>query len=174
MKIMYDGTELNRAGRIGYGNTIGGSVTLTTTTAVDAIQATLTHVERTPSHISEIRWCPNEADMTFIDPSSTINVQDRERRSALTATVVNHTPNAPLTVELTAVYEYKPVLGQGVVTQNRTLNTSSSTISQVISAINRMAGDPWVAAGARAGMNYVFGSSIGYNMDRSRQQTITY
>lgn len=175
-RIMYDGTELNRSGRIGYGNTIGGSITASTTTTVDAIISTMSHVERTPQTVAEIRWCPNEADMTFIDPNATIAAQDRERRSALTIAVANYASTYPLTVEFTAVYEYKPVLGQGVVTQNRTSSTSPFTVAQVVSYINSMSGDPWVAAGMRAAANVVLNNAatMGYSFDRSRRQTIRY
>lgn len=175
-RIMYDGTELNRSGRIGYGNTIGGSILLGTTTSVDAIISTLTHVERTPQTIAEIRWCPNEADMTFIDPSAGIAAQDRERRSALTIAVANYASTFPLTVEFTAVYEYKPVLGQGVVTQNRTASTSPFTVSQVVSYINQMADDPWVHAGMSMAKNIILqnAGTMGYAFDRSRRQTIKY
>lgn len=175
-RIMYDGTELNRSGRIGYGNTIGGSITLSTVTPVDGVISTLTHVERTPQTVAEIRWCPNEADMTFIDPGANIAPQDRERRSAITIAVANYAATFPLTVEFTAVYEYKPVLGQGVVTQNRTASTSPFTVAQVISYINSMAGDPWVHAGMSMARNLILqnAGTMGYAFDRARQQTIKY
>lgn len=147
MRIMYDGSEATRAGRIGYGNTIGGFVQTSTTTSTDALMAQMPVMERTPQATAEIRWKPTQFDDAMIDPQATLNLQDRDRRGALTAMIVGHPVGAPLTLELTAVYEYLPLAGQGIVAATTHGGNSNWTVSSVVNALSNAYENPWIKKG---------------------------
>lgn len=147
MRIMYDGSEAARSGRIAYGNTIGGFIQSSTTTSTDSLMAQMPVMERTPQAAAEIRWKPTQFDDAMIDPQATLNLQDRDRRGAITAMVVGHPVGAPLTVELTAVYEYLPLAGQGIVAATTHGANSNWTVSSVVNALSNAYENPWIKKG---------------------------
>lgn len=148
VRIMYDGAESGRAGRVAYGNTVGGSLTVSTANTYDSLMAQLETMERTPQTTAEIRWKPTDFDTTFVDPGNAIPVQDRDRRGAITIVAVGHPIGNPLTLELTAVYEYLPAAGQGIVMSTNSGSTSDWTPSKVVNRLSSVMENPWVQKAA--------------------------
>jgi hypothetical protein len=143
-KIMWDGAESARAGRIAYGNSVGGFLDVGSTPTPGSIMPNLETMERMPQTKAEIRWCPNEFDLAYADPSVNTPQSEKDRRSALTVAAVSFPANTYVTIELTAVYEYLPVPTSGIALNTRSTTKSSATFHQVISAINAAAHNPWV------------------------------
>lgn len=150
VKIMWDGAESARSGRIAYGNTVGGFIDLSTTTTAANIIPALETMERMPQTKAEIRWCPNEFDLAYTDPTVNTSQAEKDRRSAITVVGVNYPANSYITLELTAVYEYLPAPSTGVAMATRSTTSSSNTFNQVIAAINAAYHNPWVQTAGQA------------------------
>lgn len=145
-KIMYDGAESARAGRIAYGQTLGGFLLLTSVDTPQNIASSLEHHERMPQKHIELRWRPNEYDLMMTDPGTSTGGPDKDRRSALTFAGIN-LPAATFTpIMLTAVYEYVPLPSLGLTQNLRSTSHSSYSFQQVVSALDRAAKSPWVTS----------------------------
>lgn len=150
VKVMWDGAESARSGRIAYGNGIGGYLDLSSTNTPASIIPALETMERTPQTKAEIRWCPNEFDLAYTDPTVNTSQADKDRRSAITVAAVNFPANSYIVLEMTAVYEYLPAPSTGIAMATRSTTRSSNTFHQVISAINTAAHNPWVQTAGQA------------------------
>lgn len=143
-KVMWDGAESARAGRIAYGNSVGGFLDVGSTTTPGNVVPNLETMERMPQTKAEIRWCPNEFDLAYTDPTVNTSQSEKDRRSAITIAAVNFPASTFLVIELTAVYEYLPATSSGIALNTRSTTTSSNTFHQVLAAINAAAHNPWV------------------------------
>lgn len=143
-RIMWDGAESARAGRVAYGNTVGGFLDAGSTTTPGNVVPNLETMERMPQTKAEIRWCPNEFDLALTDPTIATNVSEKDRRSAITISAVNFPAGSFVVIELTAVYEYLPATASGIALNTRSTTRSSNTFNQVLTAINSAAHNPWV------------------------------
>lgn len=150
VKVMWDGAESARSGRIAYGNSIGGYLDLSSTTTPAAVIPALETMERTPQTKAEIRWCPNEFDLAYTDPTVNTSQAEKDRRSAITVAAVNFPANSYMVLEMTAVYEYLPAPATGIAMNTRSTTRSANTFHQVISAINAAVHNPWVQTAGQA------------------------
>lgn len=144
VKIMWDGAESARSGRIAYGNSVGGFLDLGAGTTPANVVPNLETMERMPQTRAEIRWCPNEFDLAYTDPSINTSQAEKDRRSAISIAAVNFPAGSFVVLEFTAVYEYLPLSASGIALNTRSTARSSHTFQQVISAINAAAHNPWV------------------------------
>lgn len=169
MEITYPGSELNRCGRVHYGQANGGLVNSGSPVVTDDVAQVLQHMERTPAGKIEVLWKPGVADSFTHDPSSTGSGPDRERRSALVCawsglplTGGAGSNGVGLTIKLTCVYEYQPIAGSGVAVPTYA-RTSRNSLHDVIDYL-RDAGAPFIRSTAQKFMYNVAAAAAGRAM----------
>lgn len=152
LQVMYDGAESARAGRVSYGQVLGGFLGLSSVTSAAGVSASLEFTERMPQHLIEVKWRPNEYDLMLMDPGTSTPAVEKDRRSGIAISLVNMPAGLVIPIKLTAIYEYNPLPGLGVSPALRSTSLSSVSFQQVIQFIDRMAGNPWVQS---AGLSLV-------------------
>lgn len=134
IQIMWNDTELNRAGQISLGN--GPTIIGTPTITGDSLATQLPNQTRIPEDMSEIIWRPSNADMNFRDPSATQTDDLTECSSLLAAIRVPTGTAGRVRVRCTAVYEWVPEFGSGLSVPTTSTNKSSNTLNDVVNALD--------------------------------------
>jgi hypothetical protein len=166
MRVYYDGAESTRAGRIAYGQTVGGFIIAGTTVATpQQIVPGLEYMERTPQTAVEVKWRPNEYDLMLSDPQTATASIEKDRRSSLTLVALNQPVGSYLPVIFTAVYEYTPQVNTGITTSLRPSTASRFSFQQVVEAIDSMMSKPWVSS---AGASLLYNLPTVFNSMRLR------
>lgn len=137
LKVTYAGAESQRAGRVHYGHTSSGMLDNGQTVTADSVAQTLQHYSRTPAETIELRWYPGIGDFEFNDPSEAAGAILRDRKTALTVAWAGLPPATPLTFHFTAIYEWRPAIGQGVGNNALGKSTSRNTFDDVLDALIR-------------------------------------
>lgn len=135
MRIVYPGTEANRAGRLHYGHTLAAYMDAGDTRTANEIAVGLQSYTRTPPEAVEVVWKPSAADQEFCDPSIGANGVVRDRRSSVTAAWAGIPVSTGMTFYLTAIYEWLPRPGVGISTNPTGKNPSRNTLDNVIDFI---------------------------------------
>lgn len=153
ISVIYPGSELNRSGIMGFG-CVSAAVLgekffdNQPVTAVDTL-TTLPSATKTPDGVVEINWRPSDNDSLFHNPDDSASDELTARKNAIVVAATGLPPGVGLTYKLTAVYEYKPKYGTGIVQPTRTVR-STNTLTEVLNWLNGVAGNPWVRQGAAA------------------------
>jgi hypothetical protein len=151
LKVTYAGSESSRAGRVHYGHTSAGMIDVGASLAADNVAQTLQHYSRTPANTIELRWFPGAGDFEFNDPSESAGAIMRDRKTSLTFAWAGIPAGVSLTFHFTAVYEWRPAVGQGIGTNALGKSISRNTFDNVLDHLIRM-GETFVGhAGAAAG-----------------------
>lgn len=114
MKVTYAGSESSRAGRVHYGHTSSGMLDNGNVVTADSVAQTLMHYSRTPAETFEILWYPGVGDFEFNDPQEPAGTLMRDRKTSLTVAFAGLPAGAGLTIHMTAIYEWRPAIGQGI------------------------------------------------------------
>lgn len=175
MQVMFPGTELQRSGVVSLGTVPSSSVTNCVPTAQGgAGQSTTTALirqlsqftERTPDTMMEITWRPGQGDGELVDVAGEAAVPTNygtltAGRNALIMSVAGLPAAVGVRIRTVVVYEYTPVLGQGIVATVET-SPSANTVNDVLRALDSSDGR-WFIDGfkkvgmavGRAGLSYV-------------------
>lgn len=127
MQLYWPGTELNRAGIVGAGQLAAGTFGTSVNTA--ALRTNLQHVERMPEDMVELVWRPNDYDLNWNNTDTLDNIG---KRSSMTYSVAGIPGGVGVRVRIVGVYEWIPVLQQGMVAPTRDSNPSSNTFTDVL------------------------------------------
>lgn len=151
-KIMYSGSEMNRAGFIGT-NLATGQIFTTgelITGSAESFMARCARRVRLGDEAHEVRWLPSVGDDTFVSHAEPMTGTSITTDSVMTV-VGTSVPAGSVSIELTCVWEWIPnmSLSGGMVADTKTpapftLNTVLSTIADAA----RWATDPAVQAKA--------------------------
>lgn len=132
MRIYFNGTELNRSGRVHFGNVPDGVVIIGTTYGINGLQVLCEHSSRTPDDYVETIWLPKDGDFEFVDPIAAASKLERSRMNGLMTAFSGLSPGTGITVECTAVYEWQPQINLGISASNLDKNTTSNTFDNVV------------------------------------------
>lgn len=172
MTVMYPGKEVDRAGIVAYGSVHGGYVAErylndnAATFQSSEIIAGMPNSEKTPAAALEIVWRPSDNDWNWHDPDRIASGDILNRRGALVLAASGVPAGVTLTLKLTAVYEFKPKYGTGIVQATKGAR-STNTLTEVLGFIDRLSGNPWV----RSATNLALAGLAGYGRTNLRRIT---
>lgn len=132
MRVYYNGSELNRSGRVHFGNVPDGVIVTGTNYSVSDLQILCEHSSRTPDDYVETIWLPKDGDFEFVDPTAAASKLERSRMNSLMTSFSGLSPASGVTVELTAVYEWQPKTNVGISASNLDKNTTGNTFDNVV------------------------------------------
>lgn len=147
IRVLYTGSELNRAGLVGTsitttpiyngaGTNAGVSVS---TPAAAIIQVAQPHVERLGEVLHEVRWVPAFEDQNFVDLYTYPNAPNNfapVTGSAIVASVVG-APAGQFQFEVITCWEACPTAAGGVVT-SMSAPRSSNTLNEILRVIGNV------------------------------------
>lgn len=114
LQVYYPGSEQNRAGILGIGQTNAGNVLAPASISTGLIRTGAQFVERTPKDFVEIKWKPNVYDMEWTPASlDGGNVALTYRRSALISSTTGIPISTGMRYRMVLVVEYLPGSSQG-------------------------------------------------------------
>lgn len=129
IKIVYTGSELNRAGIVGTG--CFPLADLGAISSVDKLQAGMTNLDRMPEDFIEQIWRPNTNDGNYQDTVNVEGINEYLRNNALVV-AVTLPPGTGVRMEITTVYEWQPRYGTSGVTNPLPIVHTTSTLQQVL------------------------------------------
>lgn len=155
--VMYAGAELNRSGFVGYGcingAVLGNKYFDTETTTASEVVTTLPNGDKTPASHIEINWYPSDNDSLFHDPEEKASQEMLSRKNTIAISAQGLPAAVGMVIKFTAVYEYKPKLGTGIVQASRSTR-SSNTLNDVLQFLYSAYQNPFVRQGASALLGY--------------------
>lgn len=131
LKVSFIGSELNRSGRVHFGQ-VSSAVDAGSTYSIGEFHALSPHYSRTPAQEIELVWKPNDADQLFSDPISTMTFEERARKAALLVSWAGLPDGVGLTFRLTTIYEWQPRVNRGLSNPNLSKSPSANTLDDVI------------------------------------------
>jgi len=168
IQVSWPGTELNRGGIIGLGQSTLGQFT-STLTAPSYLRALSSHVERTPDGVLEIRMVPNQQSESWLGPGwGSAPEGGMQDMPALFWTAAGLTAGVGLRVRCVVVVEWKPKQAIGMMVNNadQVANVSSNTTNNVLKYMYRFGewavSSPTVQRVARQGADRLLSGIAGY------------
>lgn len=152
LKICYSGAESARSGRIYYGRSSGGLVSVGDVVAAEVLAGALPHFTRTPVGDIEVLWVPNDADQLFVNPNATLSEEDRKRKASITVAANVLPPGEGLIVRQTAIYEWQPKQTAGIAVPANSRARTNNTLDQVLNYVQGVLNGAASRAGAAAGL----------------------
>lgn len=180
IKITFPGSEHQRSGRIHYGNTAAGLIEAGTTQSPNGVAQTLQNYGRTPADVVELVWRPGQGDCNMTDPNSLPAGPMRDTKSAMTIAWAGLPPGVGLTLHMTAVYEWLPVVGLGLGSNGTGKAVSGNTLDDVLDYLTvrgfayvRQAGTA-LGAGVATGLAATLAQSYGMMGSRQHARALRY
>lgn len=136
MKISYVGSESARSGRLHVGHVSGATIT-SAARSPNVVASALTHYTRTPAQEVELIWKPGDGDQLFRGPGGGYTISDAAMRQSLCLAAVGLPVATGLTIRMTAVYEWQPIVTDQLSTPSMSKNMSDKTLDQVINVLIR-------------------------------------
>lgn len=152
IKICYSGAESARSGRIYYGRSSGGLVSVGDIVAAEVLAGALPHFTRTPVGDIEVLWVPNDADQLFVNPNGALSEEDRKRHASITVAANVLPPGEGLIVRQTAIYEWQPAQTAGIAVPANSRARTNNTLDQVLNYVQQVLNGAASRAGAAAGI----------------------
>lgn len=168
LQISWPGSELNRQGIVGMGqttlsNTLGGTVTTAN------LRVLSTHVGRMPEDVLEIVLRPTEASQRWCDPtlSPTLAVVQEVWGDSpcLFVTVAGIPANVGVRIRLVNIVEWIPASNTGVAGTQPMATRSKNTFTEVLQYLESAMNNKWVRKAGLMALNYATGG-IGGNLPR--------
>lgn len=131
-RIYYPGTELNRSGRVHFGTCPDGLFTVGANLLVSDVQTVCQNSSRMPDDYVEVIWKPSDGDFMFYNPNSASSALERARMNSIVIAWSGAPVLTGITVEFTAVYEWQPQRGIGIMGATISKNPSANTFDNVI------------------------------------------
>lgn len=162
MQIYWPGSEANRQGIVATGVTSGNAIQLGASVTVDGVSNMLTVFERMPTDYAEIKWKPADGDQITIPPGTNTAAAELARKNSLVMCIKGIPVSTGVRVRLVAVYEWQPILSDGITNPVTNDSPSSNSLEQVLaylSSVNpnwlyKSAGVAMRMAGAIAAVQY--------------------
>lgn len=135
MQVYYLGSETSRSGFVLVDNTIGGLIDLGSSYSTDLLSRTLGAYSRTPGNCVEVILKPAMGDETWIDPSVATAAVDKDRRGAVTLAWGGLPAAVPLSIVLTAIYEWVPNSASGLTSSTESRSESRNDVREVMDVL---------------------------------------
>lgn len=136
LNIAYQGSELQRSGRIYFGNTSGGAIDSGNVMSVATVSQILSNSMRTPAADVKIMWRPNNNDEVMTDPGAAVTAK-AGTCAALTLAFSGLASATGLSVRITTVWEWQPNTGNGMVNPSASSAPSRNTLDDVLAYLAR-------------------------------------
>lgn len=149
MEITYSGSEQSRAGRIHYGQVQGSVLDVGDSRTPDQVAAILPYYERTPATVTSLALRVGAWDGNFTDPNVSTVGSNKDKNAALAFAWVGLPTSVAITVKITCVYQWQPVVSSGIANSSMPQSrTGGGTLSQVLQYLDSLSKNPWVRSAA--------------------------
>lgn len=157
LQVSWPGSELNRQGVVGLGQTVLSEALSGAVNNTSVLRTLASHVGRMPADVMEIALRPTTANERWIDPTISYTLAQAQSiwgdSPSLFWTAAGMTATIGLRVRLVTVVEWIPQLGSGINGSVPRAPATRYTLEDVLRFVETAAEKPWVRAVGFAALN---------------------